>query len=423
MKVLFVSYGGGHVEMCLPVMRALREQLPGCDARIMALTTAFGVARRAGELPLGYRDFCEGPLALPDACQALGYGEEMLSGNAHPAVAREESVAYLGFNFLEWVRADGEAAAWSRWRDQGRFGFLPVHFFHRVLESVRPDVVVSTNSPRSEQAVVEAAAAIGIPSLSMVDLFALPGDPYLVRRVHADRITVLADATKANLVAAGVPPARIAVTGNPAFDALVTPAARAEGQAFREARGWKDRHVILWAGHKEAADAPALWAGTHLGQVVQQWLQEWTLSRDDLCLAVRHHPNEWHEFTPLPVHPRLHWSVPDREGLLPVLLAADQVVVQATTVGAQAEAAGKRVVSLGFSPLVQRSGMDYARLELAQGVASLDELIPVLEQGLGAGLPRSGRKPAHVPAAPVVARLIGDLARGEAKAPAVETST
>jgi peptide/nickel transport system permease protein len=44
MKALFVSYGGGHVEMCLPVLRALRERVPGVEARILALTTAAGVA-------------------------------------------------------------------------------------------------------------------------------------------------------------------------------------------------------------------------------------------------------------------------------------------------------------------------------------------------------------------------------------------
>lgn len=421
MKVLFVSYGGGHIEMCLPVMRALREQVSDCDARIMALTTAFNVAQRAGESPLGYRDFSEGPFAVPDARQALRYGEDLLSGDTPPSVTREESLAYLGFNFLEWVQTDGEAMAWQRWHEQGRFGFLPVGFFRHVLKRMRPDVVVSTNSPRSEQAVVEAAATLGIPSLSMVDLYALPGDSCLARQVHADRITVLADVTRGNLVAAGVDPARIAVTGNPAFDALVTPAARAEGQAFREALGWQHRHVILWAGHKEPADAPIPWAGTGLGQAVQQQLADWVRSRENLCLAVRYHPNEWHEFTPLPAHPRLYWSVPDREGLLPVLLAADQVVVQGTTVGVQAETAGKRVVSLGFSPLVQRSGMDYARLGLAQGVASLDELIPVLEQGLSTGSSRPSRELAHAPAAPVVAKLIVDLVRGGARTPVVET--
>jgi hypothetical protein len=370
MKALFVSYGGGHVEMCLPVMRALRALVPGTDVRLLALTTAAGVAHRTGEQPLGFRDFCE------DA-RALAYGEQLLGDQQHPDVAREESLAYLGLNFLEWVQELGEEGAWARWHERGRQGFRPVRLMRRVLEAVRPDVVVATNSPRSEQAAIEAAQALGIPALSMVDLFALPGDPYRERNVHADRITVLSEATRRNLVAAGVPAERIVVTGNPAFDALSGPEAQEAAQRFRADRGWGDRPVVLWAGHMEAD-------GTALAQAVQDTLLAWTFARDDACLAIRYHPNEWHRFTPPAQHARVHWSQPDREGLLPVLAAADVVVVQATTVGAQAHAMGKRLLGLSFSPLVQSSGMDYGRLGLGTGVPALEALPALLEQQVAA---------------------------------------
>jgi hypothetical protein len=380
MKVLFVSYGGGHVEMCLPVMRALRALVPGCDARILALTTAAGVARRAGEQPLGYADFLQGG----DAAQALAYGERLLGDQQHPDVAREESLAYLGLNFLEWVQDLGEQGAWERWRERGRQGFRPVRFMERVLTQLRPDVVIATNSPRTEQAAIEAASALGIPTLSMVDLFALPGDPYRERRVPADRITVLSEATRANLVQAGIDAARILVTGNPAFDMLSGAGAQQEAARFRAERGWGERPIVLWAGHLEPDDADARWAGPALGQAVQDTLLRWTLQRDDACLAIRYHPNEWHRFTPAAPHARVHWSQPDHEGLLPVLAAADVVVVQGTTVGAQAHAAGKQVLGLSFSPLVQRTGMDYGRLGMGTSVAGLEALPALVAQHLAA---------------------------------------
>jgi len=380
MKVLFVSYGGGHVEMCLPVMRALRSVVPGCEARILALTTAAGVARRAGETPLGFADFLQGR----DAALAVACGERLLGDQQHPDVTREESLAYLGANFLEWVEDAGEAAAWERWRERGRQGFRPVRFMHRVLSQLQPDVVVATNSPRSEDAVIEAAQALRIPTLSMVDLFALPGDPYRERAVHADRITVLSAGTRANLVAAGVDPERIVVTGNPAFDMLSGPEARQAATRFRAERGWGDAPIVLWAGHMEPDDADPRWAGVALGQAVQDSLVQWTRQGDGACLAIRYHPNEWHRFTPPVPHARVHWSQPDREGLLPVLAAADVVVVQATTVGAQAHAAGKQVLGLSFSPLVQRSGMDYGRLGLGTPVPTLEALPALLAQQLAA---------------------------------------
>lgn len=380
MKVLFVTYGGGHVEMCLPVMRALRERVPGCEVKVLALTTAAGVARRAGEAPLGFLDFCQGE----EGKRALAYGEQLVEGQQHPDVSREESLAYLGLNFLEWVDVLGEEAAWQRWRDVGRQGFRPVQLFQRILAQIRPDVVVATNSPRSEQAAIEAAQALGIPTLSMVDLFALPGDPYLSRKVHADRITVLSDATRDNLAAAGVPRERIVVTGNPAFDELSGDDAGDAAMRLRAERGWGERPVVLWAGHMEPADADPRWAGAALGDAVLEMLVPWTLSHDDACLAVRYHPNEWPRFRQPAPHPRVHWSQPDRETLLPVLAAADVVAVQATTVGAQAHAAGKRVLGLAFSPLVQRSGMDYERLGMGVSAKDIESLPKLLERQLAA---------------------------------------
>lgn len=380
MKVLFVCYGGGHVEMCLPVLRALREREPGAEVRMLALTTAAGVARRAGEQPLGFLDFCQGE----EGARALRYGEQLVGDQQHPDVARAESLAYLGLNFLEWVDTLGEAAAWERWRSSGRQAFRPVRLFERILRQLAPDVVVATNSPRSEQAAIEAAHALGIATVSMVDLFALAADPYRARSLHADRICVLAAATRDNLVQAGVDPARIVVTGNPAFDALTGQEAQEAALQFRAERGWGDRPIVFWAGGLEPDDADPRWAGAALGQAVQQRLLEWTLARDDVALAIRYHPNEWHRFAPPAPHPRVHWSQPESEGLLPVLAASDIVVVQATTVGAQAHAAGKQVLALGFSPIVQRTGMDYARLGLGAGVPDLESLPALLEQQVAA---------------------------------------
>jgi hypothetical protein len=158
--------------------------------------------------------------------------------------------------------------------------------------------------------------------------------------------------------------------------------AQSAAQRWRTERGWGERPVVLWAGHMEPEDADPRWAGAALGNAVQETLVRWTLGREDACLALRYHPNEWHRFQPPRPHARVHWSQPDREGLLPVLAGADIVIVQATTVGAQAHAAGKQVLGLAFSPLVQRSGMDYGRLGMGLGVDTLEALPGLLTQQL-----------------------------------------
>jgi len=134
-------------------------------------------------------------------------------------------------------------------------------------------------------------------------------------------------------------------------------------------------------------DADPAWAGTALGEAVLQRLMAWLERRDDVALAIRYHPNEWQDFSRPQTHPRIHWSQPGEEDLTPVLMGADQVVVQGTTVGVQAYTAGKRLIGLGFSPMVQRSGMDYARLGMGVRASSLDELDVLLTEGLTAGPP------------------------------------
>ena len=397
--------------MCLPVMRAIRERLPDSEIRVMALTTAFNAARAAGEKPLGFRDFT----MLPGGKRALAYGERLLAltGIGHTSVTREESLAYLGFNFLEWVERDGEEAAWALWEQEGRNAFLPVSFFRAVLRHLLVDVVITTNSPRSEQAAIEAAVELGIPCLTMVDLFSLQGDPFLRRAVQADCLTVLCEATRGNLIAAGIDAKKIFVTGNPAFDSLVTDEAASLGAAWRAQRGWRGQNIVLWAGHLEAAQSlPAELAGSGLGDELQRQLVEWIEARPSACLVVRYHPNEWRAFTPPPLHPRIHWSQPECEPLLPLLMAADQVVVQITTVGVQAHFAGKRIINIGYSPYVRSTGIDYSLFGMSERADNPAMLTTLLDRGLAGGTPVSRANFAkHGRAAQAIASHVYALAR------------
>ena len=77
--VLFVSYGGGHIAMVLPVMRALQARFPHWRLEFLALTTAGQMARREGVHCLSYRDF------------AHWYDPGRLRALAAPLTAKPES--------------------------------------------------------------------------------------------------------------------------------------------------------------------------------------------------------------------------------------------------------------------------------------------------------------------------------------------
>ena len=385
-KVLFVTYGGGHIAMVLPVMAALRRR--GVECQLMALTTAHRNAVQAGEQPLGYRDF----LHLVDRDAVLARGQQLAQGNQHPDVDPLETLAYLGINYTEWVEQYGEEEAACLLAVDGRRGFKPFNFMGRVLDELQPSVVVATNSPRSEQAAIEAAVARGIPTLSMIDLFALDYDPYLKRKVHANRITVLGPQVRDKLVAAGIEPERICVTGNPVFDALVSPVHQRQAQALRDSLGWKDHTVVLWTGHLETLpDTPEEWRGEKFGVMIEGLLRGWAASHPGAALIVRYHPNEYQAFPPQPPQVNVHISDPRKEPIHTALLAADAVVVQTTTVGVEAAVAGRNVFALSFSPFVRSSALDYSVLGLAHSVATPQDLLPMLERYAGLQVSGAGR--------------------------------
>lgn len=402
--VLFVTYGGGHIAKVAPVVRMLQQQ--GVECVVLALTVGYAAARRQGLSPLGYADF----LHLVDSERALELGRKLLEGNQHPDVDEHESCCYLGINYLDWVERHGEREAAKRYAEGGRRSFHPIDFMGKVIDWLRPAVVVSTSSPRSEQAAIEAAVSRGVPTLTIMDLFALPYDPYVRQPIKADRITVMSEVVRANLIAGGVEPGRIRVTGCPAYDPLYDPAHAAAAAAWRQRMGWQGLQVVMWAGYKEEGPhVPAAWEGTGFGLEVESRLRAWVRSRTDAALIVRYHPNQFHYFPSLGAQERVYLAQPAVEPIQSQLHASDTVIVQTSTVGLEAALIGKRVLNLQYAPSVIDLGFDYSALGLAEPVRTMEDLVPALQalsgrSASGKVLPPSG------PAAPRVAAEIRSLA-------------
>lgn len=399
--VLFVTYGNGHVAKVAPVVQALQRS--GVRTVVMALTLGYKQAQRLGLEPVGYRDF----LHLVDAGRALAYGRSLLAGNNHPDVDEAESTAYLGVNYLEWVDAYGQEEAAARYARGGRRSFSPVQFIGRVIDELNPSLVVSTASPRSEQAAIEAGVARHIPTMTMMDLFALPHDNFRRNTVFADRVTVLSPFARDNLLDAGLDASRLVVTGCPAYDGLLDTHEALAGQAWKRALGWEQLHVVMWAGNlEEAADnVPADYLGPGLGALVEQRLRNWVAARPDVALVVRYHPNQYHLFPDLGSQARVYVSNPSADRLYPQLHAVDCIVTQTSTVGFEGAMLGKRLLALSFSPWVINFDFDYGRLGLGESVDSLDDLIPVLERAPAELVERRAFPPAGLATPRVVEQM------------------
>ena len=377
-KILAVAYGGGHIAMMLPVLRALRERRPDLDIALLALTTAARAAREAGETPLGYADLLH-LLSPEEQARALALGRKLQPGNTHPDIPEAETLAYLGINAWDLQQQLGTEAAQALLDARGRQGFHPLHVFRRIVAHLRPDLVLATNSPRSEYAAVDAATEAGIPTLAMLDLFAMPGDAFAARTRHPSRVCVLSEAARDNLIRAGWPPGCIAVTGNPAFDALGAPQTRAAGLALRASlNAPTPRRLILLALQPEPATHPASpgrQGDPHLPERVLQACIDSVRGHPDWTLIVRPHPSQAEPR--LPDDPQLRLSAAS-EPLHPLLHAVDAVITGTSTVALEAHLAGRRVLQLLDS--IAAPAMPYLALGVADAACHLTDLPQTLAE-------------------------------------------
>ena len=357
---LFVSYGGGHVKALLPVARRVRE-LGIARPVYLALTTAAAQVRSSGLPTLNFLDFLR-----PEDARARAKGEELVAQLAIESVDHEESVAYLGLSYVEMEDRLGQDVAAVRWLQYGRQALLPLGVLKRILNACRPALVVATNSPRAEQAAIEMAGALAVPSACVVDLLGIWERELLARPDYASALCVLNEDVRGSLLAAGRPAADVHVTGNPAFEGVNDPAAIASGKRYREQLGWGGLHVCLYASSPEPVRIPGL-AGTGdpaFPRRVEECLVRAVQDNPSLALWIRRHPSESGTIdAQLACHPRIRESRHDMP-LHACLHGSDEVIVTVSTVGVEASLAGKPVTQ------VRGSILDHLSPYLAMGVAS-----------------------------------------------------
>jgi len=369
--ILFVTYGGGHVNMMVPVLLKLKRR-GGPRCVVLGLTTASKVLTQHGIPHRGFRS-----LLKPTDHAALARGKKMVSMlPANGGVSSEESAAYLGLSYRDLEEQRGVNAAARAYAALGRQAFLPLGPMRRLFDEVRPDLLVTTISPRAEEAAIRVAKERGIPSVCLVDLFGRFPLSKVSQPGYGTRVCVLSEKFKRALINAGRKKEDIFVTGNPAFDVLASPALKRKARAYRRSRGWKDDRIILWASQMEPATNPL--SGTkgdpRLPEIIEEKLRGIVQRHERWRLVVRPHPNE-------PARNRFFTGrIESGEGVpLSVLLAAvDLVVVMTSTVGVEARLLGKPLVSVDLS--VFSKDADFEGEGLSRGVRDLAHLERVIEK-------------------------------------------
>ncbi|MFK9096653.1 hypothetical protein ACJEBH_05590 [Pseudomonas guariconensis] len=366
-KILFVVYGGGHARLVRPVIEQLLHKNKSVEVVCLALTTAVrefvGLINRRLCI-LGYKDF------FGMDSEALAYGRD-LAQKMTDVFDLEETIAYLGRNYLELVKQyHSDQIAAEIYAQAGRQVFLPIKSMEEILSRVNPDVVVTTNSPRSEKAALIAARNLNIPSVSIIDMFSFRCEDWL--KEFADTVCVFDSSVAERLRFVGCS-ADIQVTGNPAFDVLVQ-----EFEKHKIALAQLKRSspfTVLWASQQEPQYVYELKAKGNIGLpiAVETELVKIFSSRPDWKLIIRNHPNE---------EPRIYpdfVEISTQVQPLDDLLKKVHVIVTLTsTVGLQGRIMGCELITIdgsAFTPTVP-----FAKIGYSIGLSTPDKLSGELER-------------------------------------------
>ncbi|MFA4133392.1 MULTISPECIES: UDP-N-acetylglucosamine 2-epimerase [unclassified Brevibacillus] len=396
--MLFVTYGGGHVNAIFPVIKEL-QQTTEWEITTLGLTTAGNVLKKEGIPYIGFKDLIEPTVDN----YALEIGSLLANESDNSKVPYEESVAYLGLSYVDLEKRHGKQEASKLYKEQGRQAFLPLSILERLIKKVNPNVIVTTNSPRAEQATVMTAKKFSIPCVCLVDLFAVDEFPRLAQKGYGNRICVITNRVKEKLISAGRTEEEIVVTGNPAFDKLADETIPQKARIFRNEKKWDNKKTILWASQPNVEQP-------QLPRMIEAELLELLNGHEDWHIVFRPHPSEQIVYNHLPERV----TISDTNDELPVLIkAVDMVLTMTSTVGLESVLIGKPLVTVDIGSYI--ASVPYSEMGLSYGVSHLHDLEKGILLALSGenNLYRKAVLPELGKAAERVSNVIKQLSAGE----------
>jgi len=353
--IFFVAYGGAHINAVIPLYNELSKR--GHQCSILALTSAYAVARDSGITALQVKDFA----SLWDSSY-VSFGEA-LAKNHHSydkGIEIDESIAYLGVSFGNLANIIGEHEAWEQYRRCGLNAFCPKDFAKKVLSVVKPSVVIATTSPRMEKAFLQAAHSFNIPSICLVELFGILEESWLSRPDNGMYTIVSRNDTQARLVAAGRDLDNVLLFGSPLFDYINDNAAIISSKCWRSINNISETEIVVLLIDQPEPAQPLLM------QNIYNQLHS-ICEKHGYRLVVRLHPscssldNYYFHSTTL---------VSRQNSELPSLIhACDLGIVISSTVGWELLLANKPTICLNISQYSK-----YVRYGSGDGAVSLSDL-------------------------------------------------
>jgi len=363
--ILFVTYGGGHSKLILPIVKQLK-QLAQYEIISLALTTAANDFSKENIDFIGFKNILS-LYSIQEQNACITYGEKLAEKNG--SVNYDESIAYLGISYVELVKKHGEEEAQKLYKNKGRAAFLPINALLKLMKTIEPSLLVTTVSPRAEEASILAAKKLSIPSICIND-FINKNSADRIARIAPGITCVINENVKKQLVNLNSS-LDVRVTGNPAFDRLALKTI--DKNTVKKQLNIKGS-VVLWAAQREHAIHPFTnkVGDVKLPRKVESALYDIAKS-SDVNFIFRAHPND-------PIDYSIYNSCVidgNSYSLDELLHMADIVITISSTVGYEGLILGKKLITIEGSTL--NDDGPYHELNMSEGVNDLADLKGVIE--------------------------------------------
>lgn len=349
-KIFFVTYGGGHVNTLLPVIKLIKkEKLYDCE--ILALTTSTKIFDKNNIEYKTLKDYVTE--------EEINIGKS-IAKDFHmdgKGISYEDTVAYYGVGYSNLRDKYGEEKAKNILTKEGRKSFLPIKTMKRIIKKIKPDVVVTTSSPRVEEATIRAACELNIPSIRIEQFFAARECKLPKEVIYC----VMDELTQKTLLNRGVKKENINITGQPAFDELAE-LKKDKDSEFRKKYDISDKNkVVLFAGQNTVDKKEIL---NRLLRIEK--------TNDDITLILKPHPNEdievYHEL----ISNNDSSAIIIKDDLHLLIMESDLVIIEFSTVGLETIFLNKDLITINITG--QEDIVPYAKSGAAISVNDLNEL-------------------------------------------------
>ena len=363
-KVFIVCYGGGHVNMIIPVIKRLKTL--NLEVKVLGLTTAETALKKHGIESFGYRHYLS---LFKDQNEIQLHGSDLKKDlPANNEIPSEETIAYLGLSYWDLEQKLGKVEALRKYSSEGRYCFFQTKVMEVILEHEKPDFLLTTNSPRTELASLVISKKLKIPNSCLVDQYSKV--IFEDRFQHADYIDhyfVPMDFDKSKLTDLGVPAYNITVSGNPAFENHFSVENINQAKDFRKTYFFSKETVITYA------KAPSYSIFAEVDSEVIDKLLKFIKANPEFGLIIRNHPNDLASCEQVK---GVFYST-KVESVAMILHATDIIISQGSTVGMEGKLLGKTVVQ--YSDKRSPASIDQEEIGIASKVDSFEDLETLLK--------------------------------------------